>query len=288
MNKWLKIEELINQLIERFLILFKGKVRSITPKKIKENLSSGKELLTSRRGELKEKIKKGKDQAIEKAIAVKHKVDTAKDKTIGAVQKAKQTNVKEIKVAKIMAALTAFLTPPLFKLKGWYLSLRPGQIASFVTVSTVATLASVNIYVQSNKIAEKSRAPASELAEEVENATDISRRPAYFKKKEKQFQVTNIVLPAYTIKKGAIRKLVIDFTFESSNKYIKEYLWQNNHLIQDVLNSKIEPISIEFPLEEEGKIIVREKIQKEMNNLLKKLKIKGEIKKVYIHSMIAG
>lgn len=288
MNKWLKIEEMINQLILKLTSLFRAKVQNVTPKKIKSSLQNGKELLTTRRGELKQKISKGKDLALEKAMVAKEKVDKAKDKTLVVVQKAKETNYKEIKMAKVFAAILAFISPPLMKLKSWYIGLRPGQIASFVTVSTVATLASVNIYVQSNKISEKSRDPASELVEEVERGTAASRRPAYFKKKEKQFLVSNIVLPAYTGKKSAVKKLVIDFTFESSNKYIKEYLWQNNHLIQDVLNSKIEPISIEFPLEQEGKIIIRDKIKKEINLLLKDLKIKGEIEKVYIHSMIAG
>lgn len=288
MNKWLKIEEFVNQLILKLTTLFKSKVQNVTPKKIKSSLQNGKELLTSRRGELKQKISKGKDKALEKVIVAKDKVDKAKDKTLVVVQKAKETNYKEIKMAKVLALIVAFISPPLLKFKGWYLKLRPGQIASFVSVSTVATLASVNIYVQSNKISEKARSPASELVEEVERGTEISRRPAYYKKKEKQFLVSNIVLPAYTGKKSAVKKLVIDFTFESSNKYIKEYLWKNNHLIQDVLNSKIEPISIEFPLELEGKIIIREKIRKEINNKLKELKIKGEIKKVYIHSMIAG
>lgn len=267
--------------------LISGKAKDITPKKIKQNFQNSKELLTTRRGELKKKLHEGKDKAIHKAIEAKGKIDKAKLKSLETIQKARQTDVKKIKLGHVLAAISAFLAPPLVKLKSWYLNLKPTQVASFVTLSTVATLASVNIYVQSNKIAEESRSPASELVEEVERATAISRRPAYFKIKEKQFKVSNVVLPAYIKKNGAIRKLVIDFTFESSNKYIKSFLWDNPYYVHDVLNSTIEPISIDFPLQEEGKTIVKEKIQKEMNNLLKKLKIKGEIKNVYIHSMIA-
>ncbi|MCR9205474.1 MAG: hypothetical protein NXH75_12905, partial [Halobacteriovoraceae bacterium] len=157
MNKWLKIEEMINQLILKLTSLFNSKVQNVTPKKIKNSLQNGKELLTSRRGELKQKISKGKDKAFEKALVAKDKVDKAKDKTLVVVQKAKETNYKEIKMAKVLAVIFAFISPPLIKLKGWYLKLRPGQIASFVSVSTIATLASVNIYVQSNKISEKAR-----------------------------------------------------------------------------------------------------------------------------------
>jgi hypothetical protein len=288
LNKWLKIEELINSFISNIGNLLSGKAKSLTPTKIKNKYQKSKELLTSRRGELKEKLLRSKDKALTKVISTKKHLDEAKVKTIDVVHKAKETDIKSIKWTRVVAALGAVLAVPLLKLKVWYLNLKPLQIASFVTFSTVATLASVNIYVQSNKIAEESRAPASEAAEVVDNATAISRRPAYFKRTEKQFKVSNVVLPAYVKTNGAIRKLVIDFTFESSNKYIKAYLWENPHLIHDVLNSKIEPISIEFPLENEGKIIVKEKIQREMNDLLKRLKIKGKIKEIFIHSMIAG
>lgn len=288
MNKWLKIEELINGLITKFLMLVQGKAKDITPQKLKKNFQNSKELLTTRRGDLKKKLVESKEKALVKAVEAKKKLDQAKVKSIETIQKAKQTDIKKLRLAQVFAAIGAFLAPPLIKLKSWYINLQPTQIASFVTLSTVATLASVNIYVQSNKIAQESRAPASELAEEVRNATEISRRPAYFKIQEKQFRVSNVVLPAYIKKNGAIKKIVIDFTFESSNKYIKAFLWDNPYYVHDVLNSTIEPISVDFPLEEEGKTIIKEKIQKEMNGLLKRLKIKGEIKEIYIHSMIAG
>lgn len=288
MEKWLRIEEFINELIQKFFSFFSTKAKTLTPKKISQKLNSSKGLIENKKVHLKEKISKGKEKALVSVVELKGKADQAKIKAAEVVVKAKETNVREIKPSKIWIAIAAFLAPPLIKLKTWYINLQPSQIVSFVTLSTVATLASVNIYVESKKIAEESRSPASELVEEVERGTAISRRPAYFKSKEKQFKVTNIVLPAYTTQGGAVRKLVIDFTFESSNKYIKNFLWENPHLIQDTLNSKIEPITITFPLEKEGKNIVKEKIIKEMNERLKSLKIKGEIKNVYIHSMIAG
>ncbi len=288
MNRWLKIEELINGFITSLMSLLGGKAKDLTPKKIKKNIENSKELLTSRRGELKEKLSKSKDKAIAKAIEAKGKIEKVKENSVTTIQKARETDIKKIRFAQIFAAISAFLAPPLIKLKTWYLNLQPTEIASFVTLSTVATLASVNIYVQSNKMAEESRSPASELVEEVEKATAVSRRPAYFKRKEKQFLVSNVILPAYIKKNGAVKKLVIDFTFESSNRYIKNFLWENSYYVHDVLNSTIEPISIDFPLEEEGKTIIKEKIQREINGLLKRFEIKGEIKEVYIHSMIAA
>ena len=289
MNRFQNIEDLINRLIMSLTFAMKKGIESLTPKKIKRTITKGKAISKKTKLEIKVKAEDLKSKSVSTLIESKQKVDHLKNKSLEVVDQARQTDIRSLSFQKIMIAIAAVLLPPLKKLKIWYSSLKPTTIATGVALATIGTLASVNIYVQSNKISEKAnRAPASELVEEVEKATEVSRRPAYFKKIEKQFQITNIILPAYLKSDGPLKKLVIDFTFESSNKYIKQYMWQNPHLIQDTLNSNLEPISINFPLETEGKIIVKDKIKSEMNALLKRLKIKGEIKNVYIHSMIGG
>jgi len=288
LDKWEKIENLLNSLVEKIFMLISLKTKDLTPQKVKSKVKASKDLITNRQGLLKEKVRKSKDKAVETALSAKKTADVLKVRTAEGIIKAKEADIKNLSFAKIAVVLAAAFTPAFVKFKAWYIHLKPTQIVSFVGLSTVATLASVNIYVQSNKISEESRSPASELVEEVDRATAISRRPAYFKSFEKQFKVSNIVLPAYAQKSGPLKKLVIDFTFESSNKYIKEYLWRNPHLVQDVLNSKVEPLSVDFPLKDEGKVIIKEKIRRELNKKLNELKIKGEIKAIYIDSMIAG
>lgn len=71
LNKWLKIEELINSFISNIGNLLSGKAKSLTPTKIKNKYQKSKELLTSRRGELKEKILRSKDKALTKVISTK-------------------------------------------------------------------------------------------------------------------------------------------------------------------------------------------------------------------------
>ncbi len=237
---------------------------------------------------LKQKLKSKKEVGLQKIGIARAEIGRAKKKTSDVVAVAKGTRLKDFKLSKVVAIFSTFLLPPFLKFKKWYLALKPETLAGIITISTVAGLASLNIYVESNNIAEKSQDPAAELVEEVEDATAISKRPAYFKKLEKQFQVSNVVLPFYIAKGDTLKNLVIDFTFESSNKYIKEFLWNNPHLIHDTLNSKVEPLSIAFPLETEGKVIVKEKIIKEINSMLHARHIKGGITEVYIHSIIGG
>ena len=289
MSKFENIEESINKLILSSTLWFKGKLYSLAPSKMKNSLSQRKDTSQQRKQQFKEKISHLKEQSIQKVVQSKTKVDNLKNKSLEVVDQARQTDIKSLNAKKVLLAIAIVFAPAFKKLKLWYLSLKPSSIASFISLATIGTLASVTIYVQSNKISEKAkRAPASELVEEVEQATAVSNRPGYYKRTEKQFQITNIVLPAYMQGNSHLKKLVIDFTFESSNKYIKQFLWQNPYLIQDTLNSNIEPIAIDFPLETEGKTIMKDKIKREMNDMLKRLKIKGAIKNVYIHSMIGA
>lgn len=293
LGKFQILEDFINKLLTAFSLWFKEKVQLLTPSKVKKSINRGQELHHKKKTLFKDKVSRAKTKSLQTLIHSKDKVNHFKEKSLEVVDQARQTDIRSLSFKKTMLAIGALLAPVFIKFKTWYLTLKPVSIASFITVATVGTLASMEIYVQANKISkEAKRGPASELAEEVQNATQPSRRPAYYKRAEKQFKVTNVTLPAVTkdISTGGkkIRKLVIDFTFESSNKYIKQYLWSRPYLIQDTLNSNIEPISIDFPLKTEGKVIVKEKIKKEMNALLKGLQIKGKIKNIYIASMIGA
>ena len=95
-------------------------------------------------------------------------------------------------------------------------------------------------------------------------------------------------MPIYVESAKDIHSLIMDFTMESSNRYIKKFFDKNTHYLQDRLNSTIEPIVPTFPLEQEGKQIIKEKLKQESNQLIKDFKIKGKIEKIYLHSMMAS
>jgi hypothetical protein len=293
LNRWGKIEEFLNNLLLNFSATLKSLGGKATPSKAKKSWSKGSKSFTFNKDKIKSKAIETSKLAVHKVKTVKEntqkRVIQVKATTNAAVMKVQKTNVKELSPTKIIATLVAFIAPTFIKLKTWYLSIRPETVVTFVTLSAVGALGGLNIYKESKEISEQKKvAEGGELVEEVKNATAASRRPAYFRKKEKQFKVSNVVLPAYLKSSHGISKLVIDFTFEGSNKYIKSYFWENPHQIQDVMNSTLEPISVDFPLTEEGKTIIKKKLIKEMNIRIKKLGIKGGISDVHIDSIIGG
>ena len=117
----------------------------------------------------------------------------------------------------------------------------------------------------------------------------VKYRPRYHKKYGNFFSIENIVIPVYK-KTSSFHKVVMDFHIVSSNNTIKNYFENdhNTHLIYDRINSHLAPMALEFPLEEEGKDVIKEKVRSEINQLVKELKIEGEIEKVYIERILAG
>lgn len=292
MKKLEKIEEGLNRFVLSIATLLSTMLKKLTPSSIKNLLATLQKKLTNFRLNSKKKAQTLKVSSIEKVLKTKEKLQNSSKKItaipLAAATKAKDIKSSDMKWAKISAAFLAFFTPLMTKIKSWYLSLQPQTIAVGISFTALSTIAGLTIYTQVQKVA-KTAEQAQKIAEEAARAPASAKRPAYFRKSEKQFAVANVILPAYfRTSPKELKKLVIDFTFESSNKYIRNYFDRNAHLIQDTLNTTIEPISINFPLEDEGKIIIKEKIKKEMNKKLRKLKVKGEIKEVYINSIIAG
>lgn len=254
-----------------------------TPDKVKKGVQKTNQNLKNR---IKKNSTSFKTTIVEGSKKSIDKAKKFKETSTAAVKKAKQDSLEEIKDKGALVALALLVTPLFMSLKNWIGSMKSSTIVSVVTVTTIGTLTGLNIYTQSKKIAEE-RAKEAELVDEVEGARTISSRPKYHKKQERTFIVYDIVLPAY-FEQSKMSKLVIDFSIESSNKYIKAFFLENPHYVNDVLNSKIEPVSVDFPLEEEGKIIIKDKIRLELNNLLKELDIKGEITEVNIHKIVGG
>lgn len=277
-----KIEEKVNKQIVSILAVLKSLLVKVVPQKTTKKLETNKKSYLETKKKLAAKVKNS-------AVTLKKKSNAYKEKAVSGVNKAKKIDLKNISFKYIITGLFAFIVPNLVKLKGWYLSLKPQTIALAISGTTIASLASLNIYVQSQKISEKAQASQSaQQVEKVEKADSLTRRPSYYKKEEKQFLIEGVHLPIYFTGKPYMKRLELDFTIQASNKYIRAYLNKNHHLLRDTLNTNISSVDVDFPLKEEGKIIIKEKIKKEVNLLLKRIKIQGEITEVHIHSIFGG
>jgi len=296
LDKWLKIENIINGFLSKIAQIFSGAVKKATPKKIGHAIEQGSSKVSSKANLLKKKISSAKGSVSKKASntiqGIQLKKKTAQDKVSKASAKIKGIDWKSLTIPIVLSTISLFAKPILGKISSWYLSFKPVHIVSFIASGTLGMLITVNIYNSAKKIAEKAkqtqgREPAS-IQKKGKGATDLVRRPNYYNKNEREVHFKNVKMPVYIGKKAGFHYLVIDFTFIPSNKYIKAYFLERPFLVEDKLNSAVQPIIPTFPLEEEGKVILMDKIQEELNILVKELKIDGSIDEVYLNKIIAG
>ncbi len=281
MKAWEKLEEKLNLLIGSLLNFLQAFVSKITPTSVKKSINKrkGKPLLDL-------------SSVQKKALGFKSKYDAISLKITTILGKIvnffKHIDRKDLKLKKLFMALMLILSPLLGRLRDWYIALKPTTLLAMVSMTTVGGLSSIVIYKEVQNISEKARGPASEIIAEVD--TSNIDRPEYYKKQERELRVRNVSIPIYTGGRtpASGKKLLIDFTFVSSNRYIKEYFFENGHLLKDKLNTSIEQILPDFPLQDDGKRVIKEKIKKEMQVLLDDLKIEGSIQEIYIHSIMTG
>ena len=127
-----------------------------------------------------------------------------------------------------------------------------------------------------------------EVQEVYEEFLSVKPRPSYYKRNEKGLKIRNVSIPIFIESVNSYKTMKADIILVPSNKYIKEFFHRNDHLVQDTLGSKIEPMNAEFILQDDGKRVLREKIKKEINLLIGRLQIKGEVQFVYLHYLFAG
>ena len=201
------------------------------------------------------------------------------------IDKIQRIDFKKVSPQKIILLILAIFAPVFLRLKVWILTLKPATMIGAVVISSIGGIASVQIYTNAKQIKEK--ADAEKEKEQI--VVDLSqRRSKYYKEDERQILVSNIVLPVYIESVSSIKSLTIDFILVMSNRYLKAYFSDNEHLIKNKLSYTIEPIIPTFPLTNEGKTILKDKIKKELNTLIFDLNIAGEIEKIYFQNIIGG
>ncbi len=293
MKFWIKIEAFLNTIIEQILSALGRAISKITPNKIKKTIGSGQDQFIKTRDNAKKSIGLQGAKAITSAVIVKDKTlktaNKIQNKSVEIIIKAKEVDYRRVEYGKLLLSILLIFSPIILKLKTWLINLSPKFILGSTFALTAVTLSSITIYKESQKISEKaSDSSIREPASQVENATEVSKRKGYYKLDEKRFSINHVIMPVYIGNSTNLKTLSIDLTFISSNKYIKSYFENNRHLIKDKLNTTIEPLIPEFPLEVEGKLIIKEKIKYELNQLIQDLGIKGEIEEVHINSILAG
>lgn len=179
-------------------------------------------------------------------------------------------------------ALTPFLM-----VGQWVKGLSAAQTVMLLGFTAASVLSAINIGFSGNRIhkqltEEDGRTPAS-VEEEISYD-----RPGYYKKQTRHLDMTSIRLPVYFANVNELRSIDIDFTATMSNRLARMKLERMEFQLRDHLILHIEPMVASFPLEDEGKEIMREKLIMELNDFMVNHQIEGEVKELKITYVLAN
>ncbi|MBC75591.1 MAG: hypothetical protein CME64_06205 [Halobacteriovoraceae bacterium] len=138
-------------------------------------------------------------------------------------------------------------------------------------------LGTYGVYVSSEKIYKKeyaTRAPASQ--------EEYLYRPDYLKYEKRTLKVFNVKVPIFVESLKAVSSVTVDFTVRTDTRFAKTYLQEYEYKLIDHFFMTTQPVISSFPLQHEGKSILKQKIKDELNIFLDKNNVEGDVKEVEI------
>lgn len=282
----MKLEDLINNLIIRLGELAMKLFRKLTPTKVMAFYNSCISAVSYVIKNFKSLPVKGKVWAIDflKRIKAKLLAIDYKGKILESYQ-AGQTFYKA-QSAKGAGKFKALVITPVMLVASWLKGLTPLQSVMLITFTAASFLSGVTIVSEGRRIMAHNksinRAPASE--------EDLFKydRPDYYKKDQRHVLLSNIRLPVYVAKVNELRSVDIDFTATVTNRHARIFLEKYEFQLRDFLILHIEPLIASFPLEEEGREVLRKKIWLEIDNFLKERNVEGHVLEVKITYILAN
>jgi hypothetical protein len=187
--------------------------------------------------------------------------------------------------AKISGLRTALLTP--FLLMGqWLKGLSAPQAVLLLTFTSVSVLAGINMVFTSHRLIDEhmkeTRSPAS-VEDEI-----LYDRPDYYKEQSRHLEISGLRLPVYVANVNELRTIDIDFSATMTNRLSRMTLEKLEFQLRDHLVLNVEPMLASFPLEEEGKIIIREKLTVEIKRFMQSRQIEGDVKEIKLIYILAN
>lgn len=191
---------------------------------------------------------------------------------------------KKTKNTSPLKALGLALVAPLLFLGGWARTLRPGQFVLLTGFTTASLVALVGISLTARTILVREffsgRAPASVEVDEYS-------RPSYYKQNHREVYFSSIKVPVYVEGINELRALMIDVSIITSNRATGMWLLREEFELRDHLVLTLEPVVPAFPLTPEGRQILTQKIQSEVNEFLRAHKINGHVQEVHLLHILA-
>lgn len=208
----------------------------------------------------------------------KNALENARKKAIASTNGKKAQGIDKFK--------RIFLTPFIL-VSEWMSGLTPSQVLLLLTFTGSSFLAIIGIGLSGSKLVGSNFGSAGRAPASVEENIKYER-PEYYKSQTRHVEFTNLRLPVYAAKVNEIKSVDIDFTATLSNRYAKQFLEKHDFQLRDHLILQIEPMIASFPLEDEGKEIIRKKLESDINDFLKQNEVEGKVEELKITYVLAN
>ncbi len=116
----------------------------------------------------------------------------------------------------------------------------------------------------------------------------LSSRPVYYRQAERMMKVEDISLQLFLEDTHRNRQVWIDFSVLASNRNVILYLKEHEVELKDHLSTNVEPVIPQLPVEEEGRMIIKDKMRLEIDQFLEKNKIEGKVLEIYLDYLMAS
>lgn len=123
---------------------------------------------------------------------------------------------------------------------------------------------------------------------EIASSSYKMQRSEYKKFTRRTLKVQNVAIPIIVKDKKDIHSFLTDFYVRTNTVFAKLYLDHNQHKIRDRFYENTYRMPASFPLDNDGKGVIKEKIIFELNRLLKDNRVEGEVLEVSLDAPIAN
>lgn len=265
--------------------------KAILPQSIKNTLLRIKVKIGHLKSNIKVSISNFKKKVITKYHEVKLKFFLAIDRFIN------YSHQKEFNKLVLKLKLYLTKTPPNEHLKNSKVFLKNitwkvvtifkklSSSQNFVRAFSVVLIAlgSYGIYFSTQDIYKSEnpmRAPAS--------VQEYDYRPDYKTFQSRTLKVMNVKIPVEVESVREIDSITVDFSIRTTTRFARLFLENYEYKLKDYFFTTVEPIISDFPIKEEGKDILKEKLTEEVNNFLRENGVEGEVEEVEIVFIVAS
>ncbi len=144
-------------------------------------------------------------------------------------------------------------------------------------VLSIITLGGFATYYSAQNIYNK-EFPSRKIA----NVQEYDYTPDYKLYERKTITIRNVKLPIFVESVNKISSITIDFSVRTSTRFARHYLEEYEYKLKDYFFTMVEAVVSDFPMETEGKEVLKETIMIEVENFLNDNNIEGIVEEVNI------